>query len=192
MGARNGSQRVQPPSDPARRSQNVLPGKGLPTRLSPTVTDTPEFPDTEEVTGSNPVRPTSTNARLRPFLLGSVRHRRVMVPRLRLHDLVVSVRGEVGIPLSCPVALVAEERLDVIQGHPVDHQPAGRGMAHDPRREPADARGGLGPPRPSRSSTTRTGHRRPWPREAAGCPARRASGPPSPLPPPSASGRKRS
>ena len=26
--------------------------------LSPTVTDTPEFPDTEEVTGSNPVRPT--------------------------------------------------------------------------------------------------------------------------------------
>jgi hypothetical protein len=65
MGARNGSQRVQPPSDPARRSQNVLPGKGLPTRLSPTVTDTPEFPDTEEVTGSNPVRPTRSKTRPR-------------------------------------------------------------------------------------------------------------------------------
>jgi hypothetical protein len=52
-GARNGSQRVQPPSDPAQRSQNVLAGVGLPTRLSATVTDTLEFPDTEEVTGSS-------------------------------------------------------------------------------------------------------------------------------------------
>src|SRR5580704_12262288 len=54
----NGSQRVQPSPDPARRSQNLLAGEGLPARLSPTVTDTPEFPATEEVTGSNPVRPT--------------------------------------------------------------------------------------------------------------------------------------
>jgi hypothetical protein len=38
--------------------QDLLAGEGLPVRLSPTVTDTPEFPDTEEVTGSNPVRPT--------------------------------------------------------------------------------------------------------------------------------------
>jgi hypothetical protein len=58
VGARNGSQRVQPSSDPARRSQNLLPGEELPARLSPAVTDTPKFPDTEEVTGSNPVRPT--------------------------------------------------------------------------------------------------------------------------------------
>src|SRR5580693_4977197 len=58
VGARNGSQRVQTSPDPARRSQNLLAGEGLPVRLSPTVTDTPEFPDTEEVTGSNPVRPT--------------------------------------------------------------------------------------------------------------------------------------
>jgi hypothetical protein len=54
----NGSQRVQPSSDPARRSQILLAGQRLPVRLSPTVTDTPKFPDTEEVTGSNPVRPT--------------------------------------------------------------------------------------------------------------------------------------
>ena len=58
VGARNGSQRVQPSPDRARRSQNLLAGEGLSTRLSPTVTDTLEFPDTEEVTGSNPVRPT--------------------------------------------------------------------------------------------------------------------------------------
>jgi hypothetical protein len=57
-GAKNGSQRVQPSSDPARRSQILLAGQRLPVRLSPTVTDTMEFPDTEEVTGSNPVRPT--------------------------------------------------------------------------------------------------------------------------------------
>jgi hypothetical protein len=29
------------------------------------VTDTPEFPDTEEVTGSNPVRPTVFRTRIR-------------------------------------------------------------------------------------------------------------------------------
>jgi nitrite reductase/ring-hydroxylating ferredoxin subunit len=57
VGARNGSQRVQPSPDRARRSQNLLAGEGLPARLSPTVTDSLEFP-TEEVTGSNPVRPT--------------------------------------------------------------------------------------------------------------------------------------
>jgi hypothetical protein len=58
VGARNGSQRVQTSPDPGRRSQDLLAGEGLSVRLSPTVTDTPEFPDTEEVTGSNPVRPT--------------------------------------------------------------------------------------------------------------------------------------
>jgi len=44
------------------------------------------------------------------------------VSRPLLHDLVVGVRSEVGVPLSCPVALVAEERLDVVQRHPVDHE----------------------------------------------------------------------
>ena len=58
VGARNGSQRVQTSPDAARCNQNLLAGEGLPVRLSPMVTDTPEFPDTEEVTGSNPVRPT--------------------------------------------------------------------------------------------------------------------------------------
>ena len=58
VGARNGSQRSQPPPDPARLSQTVHAGQGLPVRPIPTVADTPEFPDTEEVTGSNPVRPT--------------------------------------------------------------------------------------------------------------------------------------
>jgi hypothetical protein len=59
---RHGRQKWEPTHsaapDPARRSQNPLPGQGLPVRLSPTVTDTPNFPDTEDVTGSNPVRPT--------------------------------------------------------------------------------------------------------------------------------------
>src|SRR5579859_532569 len=45
VGARNGSQRVQTSPDPARRSQNLLAGEGLPVRLSPTMTDAPEFPD---------------------------------------------------------------------------------------------------------------------------------------------------
>ena len=99
------------------------------------------FPDTEEVTGSNPVRPTSTNAVLRPSFPYLVRHRCVTTPRPRLHNLVVSVRSEVGVPLGCPVALVAEQRLDVVQRHAVDHQPARGGVAHDPGREAADARG---------------------------------------------------
>src|ERR1700689_5153301 len=38
-GARNGSQRVQPPSDAARPSQILLAGHGLPVRHSPTATD---------------------------------------------------------------------------------------------------------------------------------------------------------
>jgi hypothetical protein len=58
VGARNGSQRVQPPSDVARPDQILLAGQRLVVRLSPTVADTLEFPDTEEVTGSNLVRPT--------------------------------------------------------------------------------------------------------------------------------------
>ena len=37
VGATNGSQRVQPPSDSARPSQNVLTGQALPLRLSQTV-----------------------------------------------------------------------------------------------------------------------------------------------------------
>src|SRR5580693_10477115 len=61
VGARNGSQRVQTSPDAARWNQNLLAGEGLPLRLSPMVTDTPEFPDTEEVNGSNPLRPTTTN-----------------------------------------------------------------------------------------------------------------------------------
>jgi hypothetical protein len=47
VGARNGSQRIQTPPAPARRGQTLLAGEGLPARLSPTVTDTPEFPDTK-------------------------------------------------------------------------------------------------------------------------------------------------
>src|SRR6266852_5948971 len=74
VGARKGSQRVQTPADPARRSQNLLAGEGLPARLSPTVTDTPKFPDTEEVTGSNPVRPTSKDASSEASLFAFVRH----------------------------------------------------------------------------------------------------------------------
>ena len=35
----------------------------------------------------------------------------------------MSVRSEMGVTLSCPVALVAEKVLDVVQRHPVDHQP---------------------------------------------------------------------
>jgi hypothetical protein len=34
----------------------------------------------------------------------------------------------------------AEERLDVVRRHAVDHEPARGGVAHDPRREPADTR----------------------------------------------------
>jgi hypothetical protein len=51
VGARKGSKRVQTRPDPGRRSQNLLAGEGLPARLTPTVADTPKFPDTEEVTG---------------------------------------------------------------------------------------------------------------------------------------------
>ena len=40
VGARNGSQRVQPPSGVARPSQIFLAGQGLLVRLSPTVPDT--------------------------------------------------------------------------------------------------------------------------------------------------------
>jgi hypothetical protein len=43
VGARNGSQRVQPQSDPARLSQILLAGQGLLVRPSPTVTDTPKL-----------------------------------------------------------------------------------------------------------------------------------------------------
>jgi hypothetical protein len=39
VGARNGSQRVQPPSDVARPDQILLAGQWLPVRLSPIVTD---------------------------------------------------------------------------------------------------------------------------------------------------------
>jgi hypothetical protein len=45
VGARRGSQRVQTSPDPTRRSQILLAGEGLPVRLSPTMTDTPECPD---------------------------------------------------------------------------------------------------------------------------------------------------
>ena len=39
VGARNGSQRIQPPSDVARPDQILLAGQWLPIRLSPTMTD---------------------------------------------------------------------------------------------------------------------------------------------------------
>ena len=67
------------------------------------------FPDTEEVNGSNPVRPTSKDVLSGPSFLVFVRHRCVVAPSPGLHHLVVRVRREVGIPLSCSVALVAEE-----------------------------------------------------------------------------------
>ena len=54
MGA-NVFSRLQTQRDVARTFLQV---KGSLFRLSPTMTDTPEFPDTQEVTGSNPVRPT--------------------------------------------------------------------------------------------------------------------------------------
>src|SRR6516164_11861083 len=47
---------------------------------------------------------------------------------------------EVSIPLGCSIAFMSEERLDVIQRHPVYHEPARGGVAHDPRREATDAR----------------------------------------------------
>ena len=53
--AANVFSRPQTQRDVARTFSQV---KGSPARLSPTVTDTPEPPDTEEVTDSNPVRPT--------------------------------------------------------------------------------------------------------------------------------------
>jgi hypothetical protein len=43
-GARNGSQRCHLPPDSVRPTQNVRPGQGLPVRLGPTVTDTPNRP----------------------------------------------------------------------------------------------------------------------------------------------------
>ena len=55
MGA-NVFSRPQTQRDVARIFSQI---RGSPFELSPTVTDTPKFPDTEEVTGSNPVRPTS-------------------------------------------------------------------------------------------------------------------------------------
>jgi hypothetical protein len=73
-------------------------------------------------------------------LPGLVRQRCVMAPRPRLNDVVVSVRGEVGVTLGCSIALVTEKRLDVIERHSVDHQPARRYVAHYPGREAADVR----------------------------------------------------
>ena len=54
MGA-NVFSRLQTQRDVARFFSQV---RGSLFELSPTMTDTLEFPDTEEVTGSNPVRPT--------------------------------------------------------------------------------------------------------------------------------------
>ncbi len=78
---------------------------------------------------------------MKGVLLTFVRQGCVVTPRPGLHDLIVSVGREVGVPLGCPVALVAKERLDVVQRHAVDYEPARRGVAHDPGREPPDARG---------------------------------------------------
>jgi len=96
VGARNGSQRVQTSPDAARCNQNLLAGEGLPVRLSPMVTDTPEFPDTEEVTGSNPVRPTTQNPRLARMSPGQPSaSRRPTFPR---------------VPAACPIVLRAPVR----------------------------------------------------------------------------------
>lgn len=44
VGARNGGQRLQPSSDPARRTQNIRAGQVLAIRLSPTMTDSRNRP----------------------------------------------------------------------------------------------------------------------------------------------------
>ena len=77
--------RLPPQRDLARIFLQV---KGSPLdRLSPTVTDTLEFPDTEEVTGSNPVRPTMTGL-LQPVTPP------VPAGRARFHDQLQQVRSE--------------------------------------------------------------------------------------------------
>ena len=53
-GARNGSQRIQAPSHPARRSRTVRAGGRLPVRLHPTQADVPNAHGMQEVSGSSP------------------------------------------------------------------------------------------------------------------------------------------
>ena len=76
---------------------------------------------------------------------------RVRAPLPRLDYAVVSVWGQVRIPLSRPVALVPEQIPDVHQRHPVHNQPARSGVPHYLRREPAHpgfADGGIPDPIP--------------------------------------------
>jgi hypothetical protein len=49
---------MQAPLGFKRLPRTVLARRGLPHQLPPTWADGSNFPDTEEVTGSNPVRPT--------------------------------------------------------------------------------------------------------------------------------------
>jgi hypothetical protein len=87
------------------------------------------FPDTEEATSSNLVPPTRQNAVLRASGFTPMRHpcvsSRVRAPLPRLDYAVVSVSGQVGIPLSRPVALVPEQIPDV-----GGHTGAAPAMAH--------------------------------------------------------------
>jgi hypothetical protein len=55
-----------------------------------------DFPDTEEVTGSNPVRPTSKDVFSGTSFFAFVRQRCVVTPRPGLGYLVVRIRRKVG------------------------------------------------------------------------------------------------
>jgi hypothetical protein len=50
----------------------------------------------------------------------------------------VSIRRKVRVALRRRVVLMAQERLDVVERDAVLHEPAGCGVPHDARREPAD------------------------------------------------------
>jgi hypothetical protein len=99
------------------------------------------FPDTEEVTGSNPVRPTSTDGVFEGSGLPFVRHTcvssRVRAPLPRLDNAVMSVWSQVGVTLCGPVRLMPKQIPDVHQRHPVHDQPAGGGVPHHLRGEPS-------------------------------------------------------
>ena len=105
----NAISRLRTQPDPPRMFARVR----LPARLSPTVTDTQtvlNFPDPEEVTGSNPVRPTSSQR---------FSSRNTRLPALRSVGLEASVRGLSGScisPVVLPRLLVLAERL--ISGNP--------------------------------------------------------------------------
>ena len=119
---------------PVHASPQVRGSIALPGRLD-------RHPDTEEATSSNLVPPTRQNAVLRASGFTPVRHpcvsSRVRAPLPRLDYAVVSVWGQVGIPLSRPVALVPEQIPNIHQRHPVHNQPARSSVPHHLRRKPA-------------------------------------------------------